>query len=149
MGLDADVYFVDKQDACGDFCFADHEKYFADGEGFYFSAFWRLNDYMEKLWVRKGGKKFACGDDFNGQYLRLAERDLFDLKNVVLKINSKQKLVYEDEHTVVYQKVGFPDFFDGMDDEEAERRQKETLKFIDKAMAAIGEGKEVYYWNSW
>ena len=149
MGLDASIYFVNKEDACGDFCFANHEKYLLYGEGFYFGAFWRLNDYIEKIWESKGGKEFACGDDFNNQYLRLTAKDLLDLKKTVFFVNSKQELVYEDEHTAVYKKVGFPDFFDGMDDDEAFRRQRETLEFIDKALAAIDEGREVYFWSSW
>ena len=153
MGLDVHIYFVDKEDARGDFCFDNHEKYFdwehGKTEDFYFGGFWRLNDYMAEIWKRKGGVEFSGDDDFDDQCLRLTAEDLLELKKATFFTNSKQKLVYEDEHTVVYKKVGMPDFVDNMDEDEAVRRQREILSFINLSMAAIDEGKEVYYWNNW
>lgn len=93
-------------------------------------AYWRkhpdLHGWMEELYRRKGGTEVS----FNGDPVVLTERDLDELRIVVLtrSLPSTQGFFFGESK----EEINFAD-----------------LEFIEKAKQAIKEGYTVFYDSSW
>jgi hypothetical protein len=138
MGLDMYAYAIDEKPATEvDFTPPERNEAFeAWAESGYDEAkapylhYWRkhpdLHGWMEQLYREKGGKD----PDFNGNTLVLTPEDLTRLEQALL--------IHDLPHT-----EGF--FFGASAREDLEG----DLEFLEKACAAIAQGKTVYYDSSW
>jgi hypothetical protein len=117
------AYAVPKNDANTDFSFETVED---EKEDLYY---WRklnaLHGWMERLYDKKGG----TARSFNCVPVRLTEEDILQLQKDAPSLHPVQG------------------FFFGSD-EYSDEDKKEVLDFIEKALAVLKTGKEVYY-DSW
>ena len=116
MGLDANAYRVHKSDYLSEISLPDKEY----EEIHYWRKCWPLQDWMTRLYRRKGGK-----NEFNCEYVRLTEKDLDLLEQDIpnLKEDGLSCLCPEDID--------------------------ELPKFIEEARKVLAEGDLVYYWSWW
>jgi hypothetical protein len=124
MGLDMYAWVVDKNDHNQDFSISeDVEK----EELAYWRKFNALHGWMQNLYYEKGGP----ADSFNCIPVRLTKDDLMRLQ-----ADAMDKRL-----------TPTPGFFFG-DQTIYPEDIESTLEFVGKALAAITNGKEVYY-DSW
>lgn len=99
--------------------------------------YWRKNRFLhnwifENVYVPKKKAVNDIVDEFNGEFVRLNIYDLLRLKDDIINKN------LPDTHGFFW---GDHDYDDDM--------QQEDLEFIKRAINAIEQGYDLYYYSSW
>lgn len=139
MGLDQYAYRVPKMYKIDAFHFS---KEVPEDEFFYLRKNYLVDDFMQNLYVSKGGK-----EEFNCKYVEVTREDL----DAFLKLLEDRVSVIEQERqrikdmTSIYKKIGCKvQLTDTSYDD-----YKEALDFIEICYSVLNDDDLIYYSNWW